>query len=274
MIDYLIASVKRKIARRVTQKYPTRIDTFELAGYGPVQFTNWENPLVVEKQLSVQHVAFFKRFLQPGDMAIDIGANIGHMTTEMGLAVGPQGRVLAFDPNPFVFEILAQNAKLNPTLSNIQAYNYAISDQEEAFFYGSSEASFNNGGISREKDNRHGKYYLAQQIKGIVLENFLQAHFADALGKLRLIKIDTEGYDKEIIRSISPLLRTHQPVVITECFGKNDAPARFEQYHLLADLGYKLYYFSDFDAAAQIVPITCQEDMLKWKHFDLYAVMA
>lgn len=273
MINYLIASFRRKIARRVTRKYPTRIDTFQLAGFGPVQFTNWENPLVEEKELSLNHVAFFQQFLQPGDVAIDIGANIGHMTTEMGLAVGPQGLILAFDPNPFVYEILAANTRLNSALTNIQPYNCAISDVEEDFFYGSSEASFNNGGISREKDHRHGKYYLDQKIKGIVLHRFLEEQQPEALDRLRLIKIDTEGYDKEIIRSISPLLKSRRPTVITECFGKNDAAARYEQFELLAHLGYTLYYFSGFEQDAEVVPIKRKEDMMNWKHFDLYAVM-
>jgi FkbM family methyltransferase len=273
MIKYLIGSFKRKIARRVTKKYPTRIDNFNIHGYGIVQFANWINPLVKSKEISLNNINFFKKFVKEGDMVIDIGANIGHMTTEMSLAAGKKGITLAFDPNPFVYEVLSQNSKLNLGLTNIHAYNYAISVNEEDFFYNSSEASFNNGGISKEQKNKHGKYSLNKKIKGIRLEDFILKCYPDSISNLKLIKIDTEGYDKEIIKSISDILIKYKPTVITECFKKTTAVERHEQFDLLKSKGYSLYFFSDFDVNAKIIPIQKKEDMLNWKHFDLYAII-
>jgi FkbM family methyltransferase len=273
MIKYLINSFKRKLARRVTKKYSTRVDNYNIEGYGVVQFANWENPLVAPKEISLNSVAFFRKFLKEGDFAIDIGANIGHMTIPMALAAGKQGMAMAFDPNPFVYEILLENSKLNPDLTNIHTFNYAISEQEEEFYYLSSEASFNNGGISKERDNRHGKYSLDTKIKGIRLEEFILKSYSDWISKIKLIKIDTEGYDKEIIKSISGLLNKYKPAVITECFGKTNAEERYEHFDLLKSKGYSLYYISDFDVNAKIVPIEKKEDMLLWKHFDLFALV-
>jgi Met-10+ like-protein len=142
MINYLINSIKRKIARRVTKKYPSKIGNYAINGYGNVQFANWENPLVKAKAISANSVQFFKKFLNEGDLAIDIGANIGHMTIPIALAAGKTGTTLAFDSNPFVFEILLENTKLNPESTNIHPFNYAITDHEEEFYYNSSEASF------------------------------------------------------------------------------------------------------------------------------------
>ena len=273
MIRYFIDSLKRKIARRITKKYPTRIDSYNIDGYGVVQFVNWENPLVEPKEISLNHIHFFKKFINEGDLVIDIGAYIGHMTTEMSLAAGKKGITLAFDPNPFVFEILIENSKLNRDLTNIHAFNYAISEQEEEFYYNSSEASFNNGGISKEKNSRHGKFALQTKIKGVRLEEFLLKSYSDSISGLRLIKIDTEGYDREIIKSISGLLNKYKPVVITECFGKSTTIERYEHFDLLKSKGYSLYYISDFDVNAKIIPIVKKEDMLLWKHFDLYAIV-
>lgn len=273
MVNYLINSIKRKIARRVTKEYPTKIDTFNIEEFNNIRFANWENPLVQKKNIAIENVRFFRKFLQKGDLAIDIGANIGHMTIPMSIVTGKQGLTLAFDPNPYVFKVLLENSKLNPEATNIQPYNFAISESEDEFYYNSSEASFNNGGISKEKQNRHGKYSLSTKIKGIQLEAFLQKNYPDNIDRLRLIKIDTEGYDKEIIKSISDLLSKYKPAVITECFGETNKEDRYEHFDLLKTKGYSLYYFSGFNANAEIIPILNKEDMLKWKHFDLYAVI-
>jgi FkbM family methyltransferase len=272
MFEYFKRKIDKKIARRVTKKYPTRIDNFETHDFGNVKFANWENPLVKEKILNQSNIEFFQKFLSKGDTALDIGANIGHMTIPMSYACGKEGLVMAFDPNPFVFEILTQNIALNPDSTHIIANNFAITETDGDFFYNSSEASFNNGGISSEKVNRHGKYSLETKIKGVHLKKYLSESYPEQLNKLKLIKIDTEGYDIEIIKSISDLLLEFKPAVITECFGRNPEAKKFEQFEILTSLGYQLFYFSDFVGDATIEPIKTKEDMLKVKHFDLYAI--
>ena len=163
MFDYLKKSIARKIARRVTREYPVRIDTFETNDYGPVQFANWENPLMERKEIDQKSIAFYKKFIKEGDFAIDIGANIGHKTIPLSLICGKTGLTMGFDPNPFVFSILQKNIALNAHLSNILAFNFAIADTDDEYYYHSSEASFCNGGISKDKISRHGKYALSHQ---------------------------------------------------------------------------------------------------------------
>jgi FkbM family methyltransferase len=272
MLNYLINSFKRKVARRVTKEYSTTIENFSTKAYGTIKFANWDNPLVEKKDIPETSVEFFKKFIKEGDLAIDIGANVGHTAVLMSLATGKTGLVLAFDPNPFVFKVLEQNATLNSQLSTIQPFNYAITDFDDEFYYTSSEASFNNGGISKEKTNKHGKFSLDKKIKGINLEAFLKKSFSEKLAKWSFVKIDTEGYDKEIIKSIKNLLVEFNPVVVSECFFKSSPADRFEHFEVLNSIGYSLFYFNDYDDILEIVPILTKEDMLKWKHFNFYAI--
>ncbi len=272
MFSYFVNSFKRKIARRITKEYPTTIDFFDTKAYGKIKFANWDNPLVEKKDIPEESIEFFKKFIKEGDLAIDIGANIGHTSVPMSVACGKTGLTLSFDPNPFVFKVLAENATLNPQLSNIQPFNFAITDFDDEFYYTSSEASFNNGGISKEKGGKHGKYALKEKIKGINLEAFLKKSFAERLPKLSFVKIDTEGYDKEIIKSIKNILVEFSPVVVSECFFKSSPTDRFEHFEVLNSIGYSLFYFNDFELNTEIVPILTKEDMLKWKHFNFYAV--
>jgi FkbM family methyltransferase len=273
MINYFIKSYKRKIARRITKKYPFRVDSFDIEGVGEIKFANWENPLIERKEISIDNIDFFRKFLSEGDFAIDIGSNIGLMTTEMAIVNGKKGLTLAFDPNPLVYEVLSENIKLNPEKTNMAAHNVAITDKEEEFYYNSSEASFGNGGLSLTNESKHGKYTLSTKVKGVVLEALLKKEYAYYIPKLKLIKIDTEGYDKEVIKSISNLLKQYKPALISEVYEHNKTEEKFEQFEVIKSLGYSVFYFSDFTSNAEVVEIKVKEDMLKWRHFDIYAIL-
>lgn len=272
MFKAIIESFRRKRARRFFQEYPYEIQQFHLPEAGVVEFANWQNPLVAPKEISQSTVDFFKKFIKKGDLVLDIGANIGHLSITMALVAGKEGLVLAFDPNPHVFRILEVNARLNPDKTNIQAQNFAVTDREAEFFYRSSEASFNNGGISLDDSRYHGRFALPTKVRGIVLEDYLKTHFPDRLPKLALVKIDTEGYDREVIRSISGLLKKQRPVVISECFSKATPEQRREHFDLLAGLGYRLFQVDDFIENTAIVPVNTAADMNRWKHFDFFAL--
>ena len=273
IVDYIKESFRRKRARRITQVYPAKIDSFDLGNEGIIQFANWDNPLYTPIVLTQNMVDFFKQFIKKGDLVIDIGANIGDTTVPMALATGPTGITLGFDPNPYVFKILQKNATLNKDKQNIVPLPYAITVKEEEFYYVSSEASFSNGGIAPTKDSKHGKFFHNEKIKGINLKAFLEEKYSDKISRLSFIKIDTEGYDKEIIKSISDLLASYKPTIVAESFGKSTNEDKLELYDVIAKLGYELFYFEDFDIAAKVIKLTDRNEITNWKKtINLYAI--
>ena len=66
-----------------------------------------------------------QELIQPGWTAIDVGANIGYFTLLMANRVGPQGKVIAFEPINENFRILQENIALNGHL-NVIAENLAL----------------------------------------------------------------------------------------------------------------------------------------------------
>jgi FkbM family methyltransferase len=271
LVEYLKSKLSRRKARRVFDEYPTVVNNYQLATEGTVQFANWENPLMKPKVVTQPEVNFFKKFIPKGSMAIDIGTNIGDTTVPMALAAGKEGVTLGFDPNPHVFKVLEANANLNRDKTNIIPLLYAIVDEPGDFYYTSSEASFSNGGITREPSKFHGAYSLSTKIKGIILEDYLNEQMPHWLSKLSFIKIDAEGFDKEIIRSIHGLIEKYKPVVVSECFTKMSKAERDELYDTIALKGYDLFFFEDFDENAAVIPLT-KNDMMRWKNFNFYAV--
>ena len=83
--------------------------------------------------------------------------------------------------------------------------------------------------------------------------------------KLSFIKVDAEGYDKEILKSISDLLKKYKPVIISESFGKRSNEAKCKLFNVLDSPGYDIFYFADFDINTQVVRINNSDEITRWK---------
>src|SRR5439155_2909007 len=77
-----------------------------------------------------QEYKLLDRFIATGDWVLDIGANVGHYTLRMSELVGGNGRVIAFEPVPETFALLAANARLFPH-RNVSLLNVAVSDHTD-----------------------------------------------------------------------------------------------------------------------------------------------
>src|SRR5262249_31596505 len=99
--------------------------------YGPMQFL--ANDTVVGRSLdqygeySEAEVALFRRLVAPGQVVLDVGANVGAHTVPLAQCVGPAGRVLAFEPQRQAFDCLETNRTLNQ-LANVEAHHAAVSN--------------------------------------------------------------------------------------------------------------------------------------------------
>jgi FkbM family methyltransferase len=271
----MISYIKRKIEKWKTKKffreYGHKIETYNLARDGKIDFAVWLNPLEKPKKITQSGVDFFRKFVKEGDLAIDIGSHMGDTTVPMALAAGAKGHVLAFDPNPHVFKILTINTSLNKEKMNITPVPRAITSEDGEYFFTSSEASFNNGGIQKNAANLHGNFTLKEKIVGVNLEKYLRENYPDRLPFLSFIKVDTEGYDKTVLESITGILETYKPTVIAECFKKLTKDERNELYDLLHSRGYVIHHFDDWEVDTTIIPIS-RDDMTRWRHFDILAI--
>lgn len=272
MINYFKRKLEKWRTKTVFREYGHKVETYNLPKDGKVDFAVWLNPLEKPKKITQGGIDFFRKFIRQGDLAIDIGTHMGDTTVPMALATGIEGIVLGFDPNPHVFKIFTVNTSLNKDKTNIIPLPFAITKDDGEFFFTSSEASYNNGGIAENQTNRHGSYTLGQKVKGINLEKYLKANYPDKLPKLSFIKVDTEGYDKTVLESITGLLESQKPSVVAECFQKLTKEERGELFDLLHSRGYIIHHFGEFDASTKFELIESREGMSKWKHFDIAAV--
>jgi len=258
--------------RPKAQTYGFEIRTFDLNKDGKLEYAQWLHPRETPKQITQESVDELRRFLSPGDVAIDIGAHSGDSTIPMALAVEKSGCVLALEPNSYVFPVLAKNAELNPQKTNIIPLPFASTNEDAELIFQYSDSGYCNGGqfdkISRWS---HGHAFQLR-VQGKNLPRFLQASYPDLIPKIRYVKIDTEGNDEAVIHSISELLSRYRPYLRIEMYRKLDDQQRRSLYQAVASAGYELHRIvSEDNCRGELIR---ESDLGRWKHFDAFCIPA
>jgi FkbM family methyltransferase len=154
--------------------------------------------------------ALLPTLLSPGDCVIDVGANIGIYTKRCSELVGRDGRVIAFEPVPETFALLAGNVQ-RFGFSNVTLINAALSD--EAAFVGMRVPTFDTG-LKNVYEARlvHDTDRQTEGLHVMVLR-------LDALNipqRVALVKIDVEGHEAFVLRGMVDLLQRDHPSLIVE----------------------------------------------------------
>jgi FkbM family methyltransferase len=180
-------------------------------------------------------LAFLKSVLQPGDCFIDVGANIGLMSIFAARYVKETGSVFAYEAHPDTFERLNFNIVLNK-VKNVKACAFALGAEEgDATLY--DNWHINRGGASLQVKDENSKAFSVNVKR---LDDCLP------LDKIpKVIKIDVEGFEGEVLMGAEKTIRSHRPILIVEISslresgGKNDSLLQFMEGFGCYDL-YKL----------------------------------
>jgi len=167
--------------------------------------------------------------LRPGDTVIDVGANLGSYTIPFAERVGRQGKVLAFEPFRWLYQLTTANVALNG-LSNVWTYNLALGEQMASFESRPPQLRFfsSPGGV-KARDQENGMN-LEQSIQlydyEMPPETVMQASLDELISQkyvrlpqvddIRLIKIDVEGMESAVITGAQGVIQTFKPVIWTE----------------------------------------------------------
>lgn len=145
-------------------------------------------------------------YLEVGDWVLDIGANIGHYTLRFSNLVKESGRVIAFEPVPDTFELLAANVSFTGA-SNVTLINAAASNSTRVV--GIEIPKFDFG-----LDNFYMAHLSTSAVGLQVL--CLPVDSLDFKNKISLVKIDAEGHDYQVLQGMEKLLRRDHPTLIIE----------------------------------------------------------
>jgi FkbM family methyltransferase len=271
MINYIKNKLERHKLKRTFKEYGFRIDSFDVEGIGKVDYAQWLHPFEVPKEITKSNVQFYERLSKKGGMIIDIGAHAGDTTVPMALAVGKEGVVLGLEPNKYVYKILEENARLNQDFTHIIPLCFAATDEDGTFKFQYSDASFCNGGFLDSIENTTHRHNFELDVEGKNLERYLLENHKDDLPKLNLIKVDAEGYDKEILKTIPNIIKDYKPNLMIECYKRLNHDERNELFDVVEGYAYDLFYLENFEVDGEQIKIE-REDMFKQKHFEMLAM--
>ena len=157
---------------------------------------------------------FALRYLRPGDAIVDVGANIGFYSL-LGSSVNGGAPVLAFEPHPLASARLRENAALN-AFSNIQIRPMAVGDRSTT------------ARLTRElaDENRIEVNALSGEptvpVRVVTMDSELSRLQIDP-AQVRLVKVDTEGFEARVLGGAGLLLTQDPgPVWLVELTGLGD----------------------------------------------------
>jgi len=217
------------------------IRTIELAWrFGTIEVP--ENDLLIREALELtgeysgRENDLYQALLNSGDVALDIGANVGTLTVGMARTVGETGRVIAFEPQPTIAAILARNMARHD-LRQVEVRREIVSDS-----VGSGEFAdlrwlphgdrMNLGAI--------GATTRVRPDYGAMAETPVTTVDALVLDRCNLIKVDVEGAEAAVLAGAAETIARCRPFLSIECDRPND---RYPWVDALLEAGYRLWRF-------------------------------
>lgn len=176
-----------------------------------------------------QEAALFRQLVRPGDIVVDVGANIGAHAAPLAACVGSGGRVVAFEPVRMNFQLLCANVALND-LDNVDAIPEGLGEREATVLIADRPAP---------ADGNLGALALSE-IPGDRPVRVRRLDDAFAWPRLRFVKIDVEGMEAAVLRGAAGTIERFRPALYVE----NDRIDSSKELILLLDaLEYDCYWF-------------------------------
>ena len=194
-------------------------------------FFLWQRMGIGREAPATEYTFHLDRLMRAGDLAIDIGANLGYYARTISRLAGPAGKVYAVEPVAPIRKVLSRNLR---RCANTEILPYALGTESkpivmandsarETGYFGTGQNFVNDSG--RQTDTA----FTAEMRRGSEL-------FA-RLERLDFIKCDIEGYEVVVMHEMQPLLERFRPTVLIETGGAN----RPEIIRLFTGLGYAGY---------------------------------
>ncbi len=156
----------------------------------------------------IKIIKFLIKNFKENDIFYDVGANYGFYTC-LAQEFIIDGEIHAFEPNPKIFRLLKQNARLD-IFKNTFLNEVALSDKIGEIEFFDREISRHSGGSSLIK-HQHFLKYKVIKVKTTTLDYYISNHKPPTI-----MKIDVEGGESLVLKGGLELLKKYSPMIIME----------------------------------------------------------
>lgn len=251
-------TLERRIARKFRDLRWARLDRWWERQRRKAEFidTNVEQGVrlrlyfdnVIDKDIychdhEIAERAFLRVFLRPGDVFVDIGANLGLYSILASQLVGADGSVFSFEPDPRSHERLLHNLGVNGC-ANVRAYQLALSNVDESRVMQVSSGgydAYNSFGTPVRGEST----FAPVEVDCVSFDSFASNH--PRLSNTTMMKVDVEGWETMVLHGAEAQLSGDTAPILQVEF--NDQAAKAvgqpcsELYLWLQKLGYSIYTF-------------------------------
>jgi FkbM family methyltransferase len=174
-------------------------------------------------------------FLEPGGVAIDIGANLGEWTVPLARAVGAGGQVLACEPAPLAAKALEATLGAN-ALRQVEVIRCAVGDHDGYAEFALPVVTSARTDTGTARIGAAGPDHEALHVPLNSLDSLAAER---GLGRVDLIKIDVEGYERQVLDGAETILGRFRPTLVIET-GHEAEGDRQAIHDRLRGLGYRV----------------------------------
>jgi FkbM family methyltransferase len=241
----------------------------ELDGFGLyVMPDDYIGASIIASKVYEPHVTrLLRNELRPGNVFLDVGANVGFFTLLASHLVGPSGKVLGFEPNPTNLQLIYSSIRAN-NAENVRIFPFAASNEWKLLSF--ANVGSNGVVVTERATEKHVLYVPAAKIDSLLCNE----------PRIDFVKIDIEAHEPYALRGMTGLIEKHRPRIATEFhpwairhYNGIDPAEYVEQ---ILRFGYKL---SVIEELGELLPVSSAGDVMaryqaygeETRHLDLLA---
>ena len=191
----------------------------------------------------------YRKYIRPGSVVLDVGANIGAHTLPLADCVGKTGKVIAFEPTDFAIGKLSANCKRNPILAErIQAYQVMLVSRQNAGLT-KTPALYSSWPLESHSPELHhlhgGRLMPTLGAKSQTLDDFLNK---GGFSRVDFIKLDIDGHECDMLLGAKETISRYRPEIIMELAPyvlKEAGSSLDELISIISSLDYGLFHIGN-----------------------------
>lgn len=167
-------------------------------------------------------------YIKSGDTVLDVGGNLGFFVLILNELLGKSGKIYTFEPSKRLSKKLLSTIEIN-NLNNVEIVNLALGDKEgtSSLYYNPKQSGLSSM-VTHDENNS-----LVEEIKITTIDKFSQI-ISD---RISFIKIDTEGFEPQVLRGAQETIKKYKPVIYIE-LGGDHLESSIEALKVLKEFGY------------------------------------